>query len=72
MKKLLCVLMLGLVFGQTKLETRVYDYYVNINDDDLVLLELNEITNGALNNNSNAIFFLLSTDLRNFFWSMGL
>ncbi len=25
MKKLLCVLMLGLVFGQTKLETRVYE-----------------------------------------------
>ena len=25
MKKLLCVLMFGMMFGQTKLETRVYD-----------------------------------------------
>ena len=25
MKKLLCVMMFGMVFGQTKLETRLYD-----------------------------------------------
>ena len=32
MKKLLCVLMLGMVFGQAELTTRVYDYSYNYQD----------------------------------------
>ena len=33
MKKLLCVLMFGMVFGQTKLETRVYEVDLSLEGD---------------------------------------
>ena len=35
MKKLLCVLMFGMMFGQTKLETRVYDFEINFTSGDV-------------------------------------
>ena len=34
MKKLLIILTLGLMFGQTKLETRLYETYISLTDGD--------------------------------------
>ena len=43
MKKLLCVLMLGMMFGQTELTTRVYDYSYN-SSNGTVYLDLHTLT----------------------------
>ena len=45
MKKLLIILTLGLMFGQTKLETRLYDLgTINFSNDEVITLDLYSIT----------------------------
>ena len=59
MKKLLCVLMFGMVFGQAELTTRVYDHTISIQDDELLNFTLSNITNGELDNSQNAFIRIL-------------
>lgn len=63
MKKLLCVLMFGMVFGQTKLETRLYDYDVSWNIGQQEKVDLSVITNGELTNSNYAIIDLIGIDI---------
>ena len=42
MKKVLLIMMLGLMFGQTKLETRVYE--VEVNSNEIITFNLQELT----------------------------
>ena len=45
MKKLLCVLMFGMVFGQTELTTRVYGYNISLQENELYdFTEINLVT----------------------------
>ena len=44
MKKLLCVLMFGMMFGQTKLETRVYPFEIDLTPYITYDIDLEEIT----------------------------
>ena len=46
MKKLLCVLMFGVVLGQAELTTRVYDYIISMQQDEFLDFTLSNITNG--------------------------
>ena len=62
MKKLLCVLMFGMVFGQSELTTRVYDVDISLQANELYDFILSDITNGDLDDSQNAIlYFLLET-----------
>ena len=44
MKKLLCVLMFGMVFGQAELTTRVYDLNFSWADQEFISLDFFDIT----------------------------
>ena len=55
MNKLLCVLMLGLMFGQTKLETRVYEFSDGVYEQEYQVFSLSEITNNELSDDNFAI-----------------
>ena len=44
MKKLLCVLMFGMVFGQTKLETREYTIDLDMSGYESIPIDMLEIT----------------------------
>ena len=51
MKKLLCVLMFGMMFGQAELTTRVYDFPDNFLENQYVDFSLSGITNNELSDN---------------------
>jgi len=53
MKKLLCVLMLGMVFSQEKLETRMYMFPVG--ESNIIEFNLSELTDGELSNTHEAV-----------------
>ena len=44
MKKLLIILTLGLMFGQTKLETRLYEFDLNNSSNEIYYIDLADIT----------------------------
>ena len=44
MKKLLCVLMFGMVFGQTELTTRVYELPISFTETEFVSIDIEELT----------------------------
>ena len=63
--KLLFILLLGLGFSQTKLETRVYEFDFSLSTGQSLAFDLFNITNGELSNNQNAIFQIMGTEI---FW----
>ena len=44
MKKLLCVLMFGMVFGQDVITTRAYEYNLNMNGSAHIEIDLFDLT----------------------------
>ena len=62
MQKLLCVLMFGMMFGQTKLETRLYELEVSLIEDNPQLYNLNDFIEYEL---INPILFMQSVDNHN-------
>ena len=51
-----------MIFTQTELSTRVYEYQVDIQENITYGFTLSEITNGDLDNNQNAVLFLFDAD----------
>ena len=63
MKKLLILLTLGLMFGQTEWTTRVYEYQANLyNPNDMQDITLSDITNGDLDDNQYANLRIVGID----------
>ena len=48
--------------GDNQLETRVYEYNISLQENELYDFTLSDITNGDLDNSQNAILFLLNAD----------
>ena len=50
MKKILLILTLGLIFGQTELTTRVYEMTIELGYDETIPFNVNELTGLDLDN----------------------
>ena len=54
MKKVLFIMMLGFMFGQTKLQTKVYEFEGDFLEQNTMSFNLEDITNGDLSNDNSA------------------